>query len=140
MLSARCTSRIAGARSVVSDLAGHAPAVPALEGLDQRSAHAVAELEPIGELARRLAVRLHHLLHRAAGGGQELADHADPAQPGTSRGRGVGDEHRHRHPGEVVVVAVGEELGLVAEQLGQLARVGRAPHPGEQRGVVGRRA
>ena len=41
----------------------------------------VAELEPAGELAGGLAVRLHHLLHRAAGRGQELADHADPTQP-----------------------------------------------------------
>ena len=43
-------------------------------------------------------------------------------------------------PGEVVVVGVGVEGRLVAEQLGQLARVGRARHPGEQRRVVGRGA
>ena len=104
MQSASWTSRIAGASSVPPDPARDALAVPPLERLDERRAHLVAELEPTGELARRLAVRLHHLLHRAAGGGEELADHADPAHAGAAVTEVPGDEHRHRHAGEVVVV------------------------------------
>ena len=53
------------------------------------AAHRLAEVEPIGELAGRLAVRLHHLLHRSTGRGQELADHADAGAAGSCRGRGA---------------------------------------------------
>ena len=68
---------------------GHALAVPPFEGLDERSRHRLAEVEPAGEVAGRLAVRLHHPLHASTGGGEELADHADPAQPASCRGRGA---------------------------------------------------
>ena len=39
MLSARCTSRIAGANSALPDVARHALAVPALEGLNEGNGH-----------------------------------------------------------------------------------------------------
>ncbi len=124
----------------VADASRNALAVPSFERLQERGAHVVAQLQLTGELARRLAVRLHHLLHRATSRREELADHADAPHPRAAVAEVASDEHRHRHPGEVVVVRVGVEGRLVAEQLGQFARVGRARDPREERGVVGGRA
>ncbi len=129
-----------GCQFSLADTTGDALSVPALEGLDERSRHGLAEVEPTGEIAGRLAVRLHHSLHTSTGGGEELADHADPAQPRAAVAEMLGDEHRHRHRGEIVVVAVRVQVHLVAEQLGQFARIGRTSDPGQKRRVVGRRA
>ena len=96
---------MAGARPSAPAEPGHALAVPALEGLQQRLAHRGAELQPRGKIARLLAVRLHDLLHRPARGRQELPDHPDPAETRLAAAEMTGDEDRHADAPEVPVVA-----------------------------------
>ena len=64
-VSARCTSRMAGARS--SWPPGRAcPRRPSARTPAAAACRPRAQAETVGELARRLAVCLHHRLHRAA--------------------------------------------------------------------------
>ena len=86
-LSARCTSRIAGASVLAPTSARHAPAVPALEGLQERRRARRSRGRGGRRSAGRPAVRLHQLLHRPAGGGDEATDHPDPPQAGPPRPR-----------------------------------------------------
>src|SRR5579859_280752 len=67
-------------QSIGAGRTGYPSSVPPFECLHQRLAHLWAELQPPGEIARRLAVRHHYLLHRVAGRGQELPDYPDPAE------------------------------------------------------------
>ncbi len=117
-------------------LARHAFAVPALESLDERNRHRVAEIEAHGEVAGRLAVRLHHGLHAAAGSRHELADDAHPAQPGRAVAEVLGHEDGQRRPVQVAVVGLREQVRLIAEELGEFAGVGATSDPGEQRRVI----
>ena len=81
-----------GSKTLGTGRTGHPSPVPPFECLQQRLAHRRPELQPPGEIARRLAVRHHHLLHRAARGGQELADHPDPAETRLTAAEMTGDE------------------------------------------------
>jgi hypothetical protein len=117
-------------------LARDAASVPPFEGLHQRPADVRAEIEPGSQLAGRLAVRLHDLLGRAARGEDELPDHPGPSQRGAAAAQVPGGEQRHGQPSEIVVMGVGVEIGLVAEQGGHLAGLDRTPDPAEQRRVV----
>ena len=119
--------------------AGHALAVPALEGLEQRGAHLLAEPELVGEVARRLAVLLHHALHRTARRREEVPDHADATHRRPATAEVARHEHAHGHRGQVSVVGVGVELLLLAEEDRDVARIGGTADPGEQGGVVGGR-
>lgn len=125
---------------IAAGLTGYPPPVPPLKGLPQRLAHRRAELQPAGEVARLLAVRLHHALHRPARGRQELPDHPDPVEARLAAAEMAGDEDRHGRAVEIRLARVGVELGLVAEQLRHLTGVHGAAHPGQQRRVIRRHA
>jgi hypothetical protein len=85
-------------------------------------------------------MRHHHLLHRAARGGQKLPDQPDPAETRLTAAEMTGDEKRQADTPEILVTGVGVQLGLVAEQRCHLTGFSGTAHPCQQRRVIRRRA
>ena len=129
-----------GSQSIGAGRTRYPSAVPPFECLQQRLAHLRAELQPLSEITRCLAVRHHHMLHRVAGRGHELPDHPDPAKTRPAATEMTGDKGRQRDTPKILVARVGVHLGLVAEQRRHLTGLGGTAHPCQQRCVVRRRA
>ena len=125
-----------GSQAIGAGRPGHAPPVPPFEGL-QSGSHTAgpSSSRPARSLASWQCDSMT-CLHRPARGRQELADHPDPVETRLTAAEMTGDEDRHGDAGQVVVVRVRVQLGLVAEQRCHLAGVDGTAHPGQQRGVV----
>ena len=128
-------SKAAGA-----DRTGYPFPVPSLEGLQQRLAYGRAQPEPVGQFARHPAMRLHQLLHRAAGRRQELPHQPDAAETRLTAAKMAPHEYRHGDAVQVLIAGIGVQPDFITERRCQLSGVDGTANPRQQRGVVRGRA
>ena len=112
-------------------------AVPAGEGLPQAPLHPPAQTEPVRQPPGHLTVRGQRPLDGPTTRGQHSRRRPRPGQR-RAPGAGVSDqEPQQRQTGEVDVVTRCTQRHVVTEQDRDLVRVRGAPHPRQQRRVVG---